>query len=207
MSNLTNIMTDITKHINTVNTLKNILETCKKDYKNEILLEATIKDAHIYCLINALSGQIVGPLIEYYIILHYNMIKNSSSLCIGDCSKNNKNYEIKTSLGGKKHNEFNYVQLRINHNIDNYILCAFYLHHTNVEQCGELFIFNIDKSNLKKIILQYGQYAHGTKKQNGNITISDLDNQFNNKEYALRPKYNDKCWYALLQFQISDLKL
>lgn len=47
--------------------LKLYLDNCKKNHKLEILKLQTLKDAHIYCKINNLSGQISGPLIEYYI--------------------------------------------------------------------------------------------------------------------------------------------
>jgi hypothetical protein len=102
--------------------LKRILNYKNVNHNNNIFKLNTLKEVHIYCKTNKLSGQIYGPLIESYIIKKNNLVKNKSSDCIGDCSNeyngNKKNYEIKVSLGGYKHNKFNYVQLRINHNID-----------------------------------------------------------------------------------------
>jgi hypothetical protein len=186
--------------------LEDILIASTIDHKVKILKEPSLKDAHIYCKINKLSGQITGPLIEHYIIIKNMLIKNNASSCKGDCSKNGKNIEIKVSLGGEKtHKEYNYVQLRLNHDIDYYLFTAYYLDHKTINQCGKLYIFAIYKSYLKELIAKYGQYAHGTKQKNGTITIEDL-NQYNNvKEYCLRPKYGDDCWNALMQFSINDI--
>ena len=185
--------------------LKNILQLAKYNHKKEIIKQSSnIKDAHIYCKVNQLSGQISGPLIEYYIKNTYNMIKNNSSLCIGDLKYKNKNIEIKISTGGKENNKFNYVQLRINHNCD-YILTAYYLSIKNLKDNGELFIFRLNKYNMKNIILKYGSYAHGTIQKLGIINKKDLNDPKNDKEYAIRPKYGDDCWNELLKYKIDNI--
>ena len=91
----------------------------------------------------------------------YNMVKNNSSLCIGDLyyKEIGKNVEIKTSNGGKTHNKFNFVQLRMNHNCD-YLFTAYYLDNSNINTLGELFIFRITKIDIKQLVLKYGSYAH-----------------------------------------------
>jgi hypothetical protein len=38
----------------------------------------------------------------------------------------------------------------------------------------------------------------------GKITSKDLDKN-NNKEYAIRPIYGDKCWNELLRYRIEDI--
>ena len=185
--------------------LKNILQLAKYNHKKEIIKQSSnIKDAHIYCKVNQLSGQISGPLIEYYIKNTYNMIKNNSSLCIGDLKYKNKNIEIKISTGGKENNKFNYIQLRINHNCD-YILTAYYLSIKNLKNNGELFIFRLNKYNMKNIILKYGSYAHGTIQKLGIINKKDLNDPKNDKEYAIRPKYGDDCWNELLKYKIDNI--
>ena len=63
-------------------------------------------------IIKQLSGQVSGPLIEYYIMMKYGMSKIKPSLCQGDLQHNDINYELKISNGGKDNNQFNYVQLR-----------------------------------------------------------------------------------------------
>jgi hypothetical protein len=184
--------------------LKYVLEFSKINHKHEILKQSNLKLAHVYCKIHNLSGQISGPLIENYIQHKYQMKKNNSSKCIGDLSINNINYEVKISLGGKDHNKFNFVQLRMNHLCD-YFLIAYYISKENLNNFGELYIFHLDKENLKHIILKYGSYAHGTIEKLGSITITDLNNNTNDKEYSIRPRYNDECWNTLLQYRKNDL--
>jgi hypothetical protein len=181
-----------------------ILDSSEINHKIEIMKEASLKDAHIYSKIHNLSGQVSGPLIENYIKNKYNMIKNNASSCSGDLLCNEINFEIKVSTGGKENNKFNYVQLRINHTCE-YILTAYYLSYENVHNNGELFIFRLNKENIKRLILKYGGYAHGTVHKLGEITKEDLDDETNDKEYAIRPKYGDKCWNELLQFRIDEI--
>ena len=185
--------------------LKHLLGLSKCNHKVEIMKEPDIKCAHIYCVLNQLSGQVSGPLLEHYIQNKYDMIKNKSSLCIGDLQHNQTNLEIKISTGGKDYNKFNYVQLRMNHNCE-YLLTAYYLSDDNVDTTGgELFIFKLNKTDMKKMILNYGGYAHGTIQKLGPITEEDLNDTTNDKEYAIRPKYGDKCWCDLLPLRIDEI--
>lgn len=184
--------------------LKQVLELSKLDHNKEIMKVGDLKSAHIYCKVNKLSGQISGPLIENYIKEKYCMIKNSASLCIGDLQHRDENLEIKVSTGGENNNKFNYVQLRMNHKCS-YILTAYHIDESNVDTLGELYIFKLNKADLKKVILNHGGYAHGTKKKLGVITQTDLDDTTNDKEYAIRPKPGDKCWKELLNFRIKDI--
>ena len=92
----------------------------------------------------------------------------------------------------------------MNHNCE-YILTAYYIDYTNLDNLGELFIFKINKDDIKPLILQYGGYAHGTIGELGEITMDDLNLANNPKEYALRPKYCDKCWNELLNFRIDEI--
>ena len=183
--------------------LLDILTISKINHDAEILTQPTLKHAHIYCKINKLSGQLSGPLIEKYIKCKYSMLKNNASLCNGDLRHNQENIEIKASNGGKDNNKFNYVQIRVNHTCC-YILTAYYIHNCNIDVLGELFIFKINKDDIKKIIFNYGGYAHGTKNILGDITIDDLNDNTNRKEYAIRPKYDDDLWNELLQFRIDE---
>ena len=186
-----------------VGKLRQVLKLSRCNHKKEVLKQSNLKTAHIYCKINHLSGQIAGPLIEYYIQNKYKMTKNKSSLCIGDLQKKKVNYEIKVSTGGKENNKFNYVQLRLNHKCE-YLLTAYYIDDDNIKQLGELFIFKLNKLNMKKLILKFGGYAHGTIKKLGTITAKDLNDK-NTKEYAIRPTYGDTCWKELLKFRIEDI--
>lgn len=193
-------MEDITRK------LKYILELSQCNHKKEIMKEANLKRVHIYCKIRQLSGQVSGPLIEYYIMMKYGMSKIKPSLCQGDLQHNEINYELKISNGGKDNNQFNYVQLRMNHDCV-YIFTAYYISVDNIDTEGELFIFKMNKDDVKKIIVAFGGYAHGTKHKLGEITETELDNPENDKEYAIRPKYGDKCWNELLHFRVEDLNI
>jgi len=184
--------------------LKHILETSKCNHKVEIMKEPNLKRAHIYCKIHQLSGQVTGPLVEYYIKSKYGMIKNASSSCNGDLHHDQSNFEVKVSNGGKENNKFNYVQLRMNHSCD-YILTAYYLNDTNIETHGELFIFKLTKADIRILIFKYGGYAHGTKQKLGEIVREELENPTNDKEYSIRPKYGDQCWNELLQFRVQEI--
>lgn len=186
--------------------LKHVLDSSKINHKIEIIKQLTLKDAHIYCKIYNLSGQVAGPLIENYIKNKYNMTKNNASSCVGDLLCNNINFEIKVSNGGKENNKFNYVQIRMNHNCE-YLLTAYHLSYENLNNNGELYIFRLNKENIKNLILKYGGYAHGTIQKLGEIKKEHLENVTNDKEYAIRPKYGDKCWNELLQYRIDEITI
>lgn len=197
-------MSVIGQYLETKIKLKHILDMSKINHTIEIMNQTDLKNAHMYCKIYGLSGQISGPLIENYIKNKYGMKKNKASFCTGDLYFNEQNIEIKVSNGGKDNNKFNYVQLRMNHNCI-YILTAYLLNNDNLNDLGELFIFKLNKNDLKNLILKYGNYAHGTIQKLGAINIEDLNDITNDKEYSIRPKYGDKCWYELLNFRIDEI--
>lgn len=184
--------------------LRKLLDRTTINHKQEILKEPTLKDAHIYCVLNCISGQQYGPLIEMYIREKNEFSKNKAAESNGDCSKDDKNVEIKVSLGGSKYNSFNWVQLRVSHDIDYYILTAYHLANTNVETGGELYVFNVPKDEMITLIVKHGGYAHGTLKEHGAITLTDLKDSGNKKEYVLRPSYGDKCWVDVLKFRVAE---
>lgn len=140
-------------------------------------------------------------------IRKFDYTKTHASDCAGDCRKADQTYEIKVSLGGKTHRKFNYVQLRVCHPVDVYLLTAYYLTHDNVDQEGELFVFRIGHDDLRPLIAQYGSYAHGTKNVHGPITLDSVSCEGNTKEYALRPTYGDACWRALLPYRVGEEEL
>lgn len=188
--------------------LKQYLERMDgKDLEKDIIKETCLKHACIFCVLNDVSAQTYGTLLQNYIIKKYNYTKLNSSECLGDCSKNGKNFEIKVSLGGKKHDKFNFVQIRISHDIHYYILVAYHISNENVNNDGELYVFKIDKNDIKHIILKYGQYAHGSKKTFGQITMDDLNDKNNIKEYCLRPVFNSSCWKELLKYKVDEKEL
>ena len=184
--------------------LKEHLTLSTINHEQEILKETTLKNAHMYCVLHNVSAQQYGPLLEKYIRIKNKFVKNTAAACNGDCSKDNQNAEIKASLGGAKHNKFNWVQLRVSHDIDYYILTAYYLTSKNVEAGGDLYVFRVKKEDMLPLIVTYGGYAHGTKAEHGTITLADLKDEKNTKEYAIRPLFDDKCWTDLLKFRVSE---
>jgi len=195
-------------HNETKNKLKQLLDSSSsnKIHTKTIMALPTLKDAHIYCKYNNLSGQFTGPVLEKYIKEKYKMTKNNASSCSGDLKCNEINVEIKASNGGKENNKFNFVQLRMNHKCQ-YIFTAYHIDYTNVDNLGELYIFKLNKENIKPLIEEYGGYAHGTIGELGEITMDDLDDTKNPKEYALRPRYGDKCWIELLNYRVNEITI
>ena len=186
-----------------IDKLKDHLNSIHVNHEIEILKEETLKSAHMYCVINNISSQQYGPMLEKYIISKCKYSKNKPENCTGDCiNKEGINVEIKVSLGGAKHIKFNYVQIRPFHACDIYILTAYHLCNDNVDTGGELYIFSVPKEELIKLIVSYGSYAHGTIKELGKITEESMINT--NKEYSLRPYFNDSCWNALISFRVQE---
>ncbi len=190
-----------------VKRLKEHLLLSKVKHEDQVMKLATLKDAHTYCVIHNVSPQQYGPLLERFIRIKFNYTKNKAEECNGDCSKDGTNSEVKVSLGGATHTKFNFVQIRPSHDCEIYILTAYNLSSENVELEGELYIFKVSKEEIKKIILSFGGYAHGTIKKLGKITPELLNNEKNINEYTLRPTINDACWKALMPFRISESEL
>ena len=190
-----------------VKKLKEILSRSHVKHDDEIMNLSTLKDAHVYCVIHSLHAQQYGPLLEKFIRTKFNYIKNNAKDCTGDCSKDGKNSEVKVSLGGANHKKFNFVQIRPYHDCHTYILTAYYLSSENSEEEGELYVFKVPKNDIKKIIISYGGYAHGTVKEHGEITSESLNDETSKKEYAIRPTLKDECWNTLMTFRISEVEL
>jgi len=190
-----------------VNMLKEHLALLKVNHEEQVMKLATLKEAHVYCVIYNVSAQQYGPLLEKFIRTKFNYIKNKAEDCTGDCFKDGKNSEVKVSLGGARHKKFNFVQIRPSHDCDTYILTAYHLSHENIESEGELYIFKVPKKDIKNIVISYGGYAHGTIKEHGKITADSLNDENKIKEFALRPTINDNCWKELMKFRVSETSL
>jgi hypothetical protein len=193
--------------IERVKRMKEIIALSKVKHEEQVMKLHSLKEANTYCVIHGLSAQQYGPLLEKYIRTNFKYIKNKAKDCIGDCSKDGKNSEIKVSLGGTTHSKFNFVQIRPSHDCDTYILTAYHLSTENVEEEGELFVFKVPKADIKQIVMSYGGYAHGTVKEHGSITIESLNDEKNIKEYAIRPTINDECWKALITHRVIESEL
>ena len=190
-----------------VNILKEHLARSTVKHEEQVMKLATLKEAHIYCVIYGVSSQKFGPLLEKFIRIKFNYVKNKAGDCTGDCFKDGKNSEVKVSLGGVNHNKFNFVQIRPSHKCDTYILTAYHLSNENVESEGELYVFKVPKTDIKNLVMSYGGYAHGTIKEHGKKSIDSLNNENIIKEYDLRSTINDNCWNALMEFRVPETAL
>lgn len=188
-----------------VKRLREHLALLNIDHEKNVMEELTLKDAHVYCVLHSVSAQQYGPILEKYIMKRFNYVKNKAEFCTGDLSKNGENVEIKVSLGGNSHSKFNYVQIRPSHDCDTYVLTAYNLSCHNVDAEGELYVFKVPKEDMKRLVVSYGGYAHGTIKEHGKITIESLNDDRSTKEYAIRPTINSPCWNAMLPFLVNEL--
>ena len=203
----TRIKSRTNKETEEVKKLKEHLVLLTVNHETQIMNLKTLKQAHVYCVTNNLSAQRYGPLLEKFIQTKFNYIKNKAKDCTGDCSKDGMNIEVKVSLGGASHTKFNFVQIRPSHACDVYIFTAYHLSFENVEKSGELYIFKLPKSEIKKLIMSYGGYAHGTIKEHSAITIDILNDENSTKEYAIRTTINDECWKVLMEFRLPETDL
>jgi len=197
-------MTEKTRSSERIKKLREHIESVSINHEQKIMEEKTLKNAHTYCILNNLSAQQFGPLLEKFIIKKFKYDKNKSQECNGDCKKNNVNYELKVSMGGAKHSKFNYVQIRPSHICDMYILTAYHLSLENIELEGNLYVFKVPKNDMLNILVSHGSYAHRTKKENGAITLESLQDPTSMKEYAIRPVFNDACWKELMKYVIEE---
>ena len=65
-----------------VQRLREHLNVSNIKHKDEIMKLPTLKEAHVYCVLYNLSGQQYGPLLENFIRLKFNYIKNKSKFII-----------------------------------------------------------------------------------------------------------------------------
>lgn len=107
----------------------------------------------------------------------------------GDATKSKINYEIKYS-GHAKQSKWNFVQIRPDHNINQYLLAGYNMHDESDENLGKGYVFKVPAEHMYNLIIKYGGYAHGTIKELGKITRDNLKGR--NCEYALRCNPNSK---------------
>lgn len=181
--------------------LAELLNISKSNHKKEILKQETLKLAMIYCKIHCLNGNF-GYLIEHYISKTYNLQRVSRNIYSGDFYTSFGNVELKCSLGTKEHNKFNFVQIRPSQDC-NYFLICYYLSFENIDNLGDLYIFNISKENMINLLSMFGNYAHGSIKSFGKISYEKILKT--SHEYCLRPVFGNKLWKELLKFRVNDI--
>jgi len=131
-------------------------------------------------------------------------IGNALNSTSGDGHKNGINYEIKTSIHAKK-SKINFVQIRPDHHIDNYILIAYNMYENDT--IGKAHIFKVPSDNVYDLIIRFGGYAHGSTAMLGKITSDNIKGR--NCEYALRcdpnaKKGNDvEIWKEFMKHEVE----
>jgi len=164
--------------------------------KSRILSLPDFKTVAIHSRRDLDSPATIGLLIEKWFTKKFNWIPISASTTSGDVRVFDEyNTEVKVSLNvdGKK---FNYVQIRLDHDIDYYFLPSYNF----VTDTGYLFLLSHDE--MVDMVLEHGSYAHGTIKDNGAVR----DNIKNpHKLFAIRPSFNanglgNPAWRSLLQY-------
>lgn len=156
----------------------------------------------IYCL-TTMSAQKYGPYMERYIKDKFSL-RGAENETSGDAISKYK-MEIKVSLR-QNNSAFNFVQLRPDHDVDYYLFLAYDLLADEVK-----WLF-IPSDAIVSLILDYGNYAHGTIKANGPITTDNIYGK--GYEYALRPnkftkegsKSND-LWNEITEYEINEENL
>jgi hypothetical protein len=170
-------------------------------YKNKCVLECNILYKCIYCK-KYLSSNQWGPLLETYIKKLFLLGKPINHVSGDGRSVNGKTIEIKVSLGDLK-GQFNFVQIRPDHDIDYYIFMCYNL---NDGELGKVYWFLCPSNKLYKLLPKYGGYAHGTIQKFGKIELSNI---YGHKyEYALSPTptSNTKLWKKLIKLFSCDEK-
>lgn len=149
-----------------------------------------------------LSSNEYGPELENYLKKRLNINKAIDAIS-GDGCKNNKNIEIKVSLGDNQ-GKLNYVQIRPDHTVDFYLFLAYNLLEGEL---GNVHLMLVPSNKVYELIPEYGGYAHGTVDVLGEINSQNIFGR--NCEYALRPNPNKndgtkpkKLWEELYKYKV-----
>ena len=143
-----------------------------------------------------------GPLLETYIKNLFSLKKPINRISGDGRSLNDKNIEIKVSLGDLK-GRFNFVQIRPDHDIDYYIFMCYNVHD---DELGKIYWFLCPSKQLYELLPRYGCYAHGTIQKLGKIVMTNIYGH--NYEYAIRPNpvNNTSLWNKLIELFSCDEK-
>lgn len=125
-------------------------------------------------------------LLESYIKKLFGFNNKKSNVSGDAVSLNGKSIEIKVSLGTEK-GDLNFVQIRPDHQIDYFLFLAYNVYE---DELGKVYWFLAESKDIHQLLISNGQYAHGTKNKNGQITYDNLYGK--NFEYSLRPNMKKK---------------
>ena len=166
----------------------------RKSIVKDILKAKTFREASIISK-SFLTTQGYGHVIDTWFSEHYEFKKLKSSDGVGDDKVFDKyNTEVKASLcdDGKK---YNYVQIRLTHDIDFYFLPTYdFISYKS-------YYFLLSKKEMIEMVKKYGEYAHGRKDEKGPI----VDNIFNpDIEFCIRPVVGKECWKEFMKFDVNE---
>jgi hypothetical protein len=183
---------------------KNMVSTMREQstHKKTCLDEKDLLRKCILCK-KFMSSQEWGPVMESFLKTSLQIDPKINEIS-GDGHKNGNNIEIKVSLGSKS-GQLNLVQIRPDHTIDYYLFVGYNLYEGDI---GKAYVMKIPAADLYALLPIYGGYAHGTIKELGKITSTNIKGR--NCEYALRPNptLNDRCagkrlWIEMLKYRVE----
>ena len=152
------------------------------------------------CIINRCESSPTSDVFEQ-VIKHDLKLENAPDKMSGDASKNGLNIEIKCSTHAKDSN-FNFVQIRPDHNVHFYLFVGYNLWHDDA--LGKEYLFKIPSEDLYNMVVEHGGYAHGSKMVLPTITLATMKG--NGYEYALRVNPNAGkrvLWKKLLKYKVE----
>lgn len=189
------------------NDFKNMVDKVKEYdinyYKNQISTQKNLREQVILTKYYRLSSQSWSPMFERELKKRLNIGPKINEISgDGQYNVSKETVEIKVSLGCGIHC-LNFVQLRPDHNCNKYLLMGY---NINEGDLGRVYIFEIPHDKIVDMILSYGNYAHGTIKKQGKITLENMKK--NMYEYALRvdllKKKGKKIWNELLNYETTS---
>lgn len=180
-----------------------IKEVKLNDRKKEISLLKNLLEQVILTKHYRLSSQSWSPMFERELKKRLNIGQKINEISgDGQYNDSKETVEIKVSLGCEKHC-LNFVQIRPHHNCDKYLLMGYNIYEGEL---GRVYIFEIPHQKIVDMILSYGDYAHGTIKKQGEITLENMEK--NMYEYSLRVNLlnekGKKIWNELLNYETTS---
>ena len=185
--------------------LKNIVDKLKEDINNNDVKNISeipnLREQVIKTRGQKISSQTWSPMFEKKLKIIFNIGPKKDKISgDGQYNESKETVEIKVSLGSK--NCLNFVQIRPHHKCDKYLLMAYNIYEGEL---GRVYLFEISHNKIVDLILNYGNYAHGTIKKQGKITLENINK--NMYEYALRinllNEKGKKIWNELLKYEIT----
>lgn len=139
---------------------------------------ANFAEVIAYCYL-MIHPQSYGSKFQERFRREYKFTKVAAKQKSGDMTKNNKNTEYKVSIFDNKNPIINIVQIRPQHNVDNYIVQV--VDARNIEKCSLYTTWLLSKEQMKQECDLHGNHAaHGEK---GSADELRIDLEFESAEF------------------------